>query len=114
MCVIRLEEKRAELERRGMSLSHIRSVGEPLRLGQLRGNHFDLVVRDLRPHRHCSGTSGRDRLATLIKEAVENVEVFFVCLFQVVFAPGFEQRAKYSVQGSHRRLTSCVPNKVFP
>lgn len=75
MYVIRLEEKRAELERRGMSLSHIRSVGEPLRLGQLRGNHFDLVVRDLRPHMHCSGTGGHNRLPALIKEAVENVEV---------------------------------------
>lgn len=78
MCVARLEEKRAELERRGMSLSHIRSVGEPLRLGQLQGNHFDLVVRDLRPHRRCSGTGGHARLAALIKEAVENVEVVFL------------------------------------
>lgn len=72
-----MEEKRAELERRGMSLSHIRSVGEPLRLGQLRGNHFDLVVRDLRPHVRCSGTGGHGRLAALIKQAVENVEVVF-------------------------------------
>lgn len=81
MCVIRLEEKRAELERRGMRLSQIRSVGEPLRLGQLQGNHFDLVVRDLRPHgagdTHCSGTNSHARLAALIKEAVENVEVVF-------------------------------------
>lgn len=81
VCVIRLEEKRAELERRGMRLSQIRSVGEPLRLGQLQGNHFDLVVRDLRPHgatdTHCSGTHSHARLAALIKEAVENVEVVF-------------------------------------
>lgn len=79
VCVIRLEEKRAELERRGMRLSQIHSVGEPLRLGQLQGNHFDLVVRDLRPHgagdTHCPGTNPHARLAALIKEAVENVEV---------------------------------------
>lgn len=71
-CVTRLEEKTAEFERRGMRLSQIRSVGEPLRLGRLQGNHFDLVVRDLRPH-----TAGdtRARLPALINEALENVEV---------------------------------------
>lgn len=68
-----------------MSLSHIRSVGEPLRLGQLQGNHFDLVVRDLRPHMHCSGSGGRARLAALIKEAVGNVEVVFLLLCGLFF-----------------------------
>lgn len=62
-----------------MRLSQIHSIGEPLRLGQLQGNHFDLVVRDLRPHGagdvHCSGANAHARLAALIKEAVENVEV---------------------------------------
>uniref|UniRef100_A0A3Q3W3H2 Pseudouridylate synthase PUS7L n=1 Tax=Mola mola TaxID=94237 RepID=A0A3Q3W3H2_MOLML len=69
--ISRLEEKTAEFERRGMRLSQIRSVGEPLRLGRLQGNHFDLVVRDLRPH-----TAGdtRARLPALINEALENVE----------------------------------------
>lgn len=68
----RLEEKSAEFEKKGMSLSHIHSVSEPLRLGRLQGNHFDLVVRDLRPHR--TGEA-HPPLAALIKEAVENVEV---------------------------------------
>lgn len=75
----RLEEKRAELEKRGMRLSQIRSVSEPLRLGRLQGNHFDLVVRDLRPHGAAdmlsSGANMHTRLAALIKEAVANVEV---------------------------------------
>lgn len=79
LCVTRLEEKRAEFEKRGMRLSQIRSVGEPLRLGQLQGNHFDLVVRDLRQHgaggTPSSGASAHTHLAALIKEAVENVEV---------------------------------------
>ncbi|XP_076577798.1 pseudouridylate synthase PUS7L [Chaetodon auriga] len=75
---LRLKEKTAEFEKRGMSLSQIRAVGEPLRLGRLQGNHFDLVVRDLRPHgasdTHSSGADTHTRLETLVKEAVENVE----------------------------------------
>ncbi|CAB1346296.1 unnamed protein product [Coregonus sp. 'balchen'] len=46
----RLREKASEFEKRGMVLSSVRSVPEPLHLGRLQGNHFDLVVRDLRPH----------------------------------------------------------------
>lgn len=83
MCffTFRLKEKAAEFEKRGMRLSQIRSVGEPLRLGQLQGNHFDLVVRGLRPHGHAderrSGADVRARLAELVREAVENVKVPF-------------------------------------
>lgn len=84
LCITRLEEKRAEFEKRGMRLSQICSVGEPLRLGRLQGNHFDLVVRDLRPHgagdTHSSGANTHTHLAALIKEAVENVEVVFLFL----------------------------------
>ncbi|KAM9831939.1 LOW QUALITY PROTEIN: pseudouridylate synthase PUS7L-like [Neosynchiropus ocellatus] len=70
----RLREKRGELERRGMFLSHVRSVSQPLRLGRLRGNHFDLVVRNLRPHGG-SATGTLSGLAPLVDEAVENVKV---------------------------------------
>ncbi|XP_070785223.1 pseudouridylate synthase PUS7L [Enoplosus armatus] len=74
----RLKEKTAEFEKRGMRLSQIRSVSEPLRLGRLQGNHFDLVVRNLRPHgagdTHSSDADTHTRLAALVKEAVENVE----------------------------------------
>nr|XP_020455356.1 pseudouridylate synthase 7 homolog-like protein isoform X2 [Monopterus albus] len=74
----RLKEKTAEFENRGMRLSQVRSVREPLRLGRLQGNHFDLVVRDLRPHGD-GGTCSSDVdthtcLAALVKEAVENVK----------------------------------------
>ncbi|XP_071358417.1 pseudouridylate synthase PUS7L isoform X2 [Trachinotus anak] len=75
----RLKEKTGEFEKRGMRLSQIRSVSEPLRLGRLQGNHFDLVVRDLRPHgasdTHASGADRQACLAVLVKEAVENVKV---------------------------------------
>ncbi|XP_026182079.1 pseudouridylate synthase PUS7L [Mastacembelus armatus] len=74
----RLHEKIAEFKKRGMGVSQIRSVSEPLRLGQLQGNHFDLVVRDLRPHgtvgTHSSAADTHARLAALVKEAVENVK----------------------------------------
>lgn len=76
----RLKEKTGEFERRGMRLSQVRSVSEPLRLGRLQGNHFDLVVRDLRPHgasdTHSCGADKHSRLVELVKEAVENVKVF--------------------------------------
>uniref|UniRef100_A0A3Q1FXB4 Pseudouridylate synthase PUS7L n=1 Tax=Acanthochromis polyacanthus TaxID=80966 RepID=A0A3Q1FXB4_9TELE len=74
----RLQEKAADFERRGMRVSQVRSVSEPLRLGRLQGNHFDLVVRDLRPHGSGDALSSaadmHTRLATLVKEAVENVK----------------------------------------
>ncbi|KAM8822307.1 pseudouridylate synthase PUS7L isoform 2-T2 [Synchiropus picturatus] len=69
----RLEEKRGELERRGLVLSHVRSVSQPLRLGRLTGNRFHLLVRNLRPHGgRAAGTPSS--LAPLVEEAVQNVK----------------------------------------
>ncbi|KAG7454737.1 hypothetical protein MATL_G00262950 [Megalops atlanticus] len=65
-----LKEKSSEFEKRGMQLSHIRPVSEPLHLGRLRGNHFDLIVRDVRPHSADPTTD----LAALVQEAVDNVK----------------------------------------
>ncbi|XP_028305563.1 pseudouridylate synthase PUS7L [Gouania willdenowi] len=74
----RLTEKTLAFERRGMRLSQVRSVSKPLRLGRLMGNHFDLVVRDVRPHRdngtHSSAADAHSHLSTLVREAVENVK----------------------------------------
>ncbi|KAM4614622.1 pseudouridylate synthase PUS7L isoform 2-T2 [Polymixia lowei] len=74
----RLKEKTAEFEKRGMRLSQLHSVREPLRLGRLQGNHFDLVVRDLRPHglsnTHHTGPDTPTALAALVQQAVENVK----------------------------------------
>lgn len=83
----RLKEKTAEFKKRGMHLSQIRSVSEPLRLGRLQGNHFDLVVRDLKPHsagdaQLCAADT-HVRLAALVEEAVENVKVVFSIVFHV-------------------------------
>lgn len=54
-----------------MQISHVRSVSEPLKLGRLQGNHFDLVIRDLKPH----GKRALAELHQLVKDAVENVKV---------------------------------------
>ncbi|XP_077450467.1 pseudouridylate synthase PUS7L-like isoform X2 [Stigmatopora argus] len=72
----RLMEKGSEFERRGMRLSHIRPAAEPLKLGRLRGNHFDLVVRDVRSHGADKAPSAeaRRQLAGLVVEALQNVE----------------------------------------
>ncbi|XP_073694301.1 pseudouridylate synthase PUS7L [Garra rufa] len=66
----RLLNKVSEFERRGMQISHVRSVSEPLKLGRLQGNHFDLVIRDLKPH----GKRELAELQQLVKDAVENVK----------------------------------------
>uniref|UniRef100_A0A8C7XY07 Pseudouridylate synthase PUS7L n=1 Tax=Oryzias sinensis TaxID=183150 RepID=A0A8C7XY07_9TELE len=68
----RLKEKSMEFEKRGMQVSHVHKVGEPLKLGRLRGNHFDLVVRNIKPHRTASFADAH--LEGLVKEAVENVK----------------------------------------
>uniref|UniRef100_A0A1A8VDS5 Pseudouridylate synthase PUS7L n=1 Tax=Nothobranchius furzeri TaxID=105023 RepID=A0A1A8VDS5_NOTFU len=74
----RLKERTAEFQKRGMRLSQICSVSEPLKLGRLQGNHFDLVVRNLRPHRpvdkRSSATDVHAHLAALVKEAVDNTQ----------------------------------------
>lgn len=88
LCIIRLKEKTGEFEKRGMHLSQIRSVSEPLRLGRLQGNHFDLVVRDLKPHRtgdtQFPGADTHTRLVALVEEAVENAKVLFIFLLHKI------------------------------
>ncbi|XP_052435667.1 pseudouridylate synthase PUS7L [Carassius gibelio] len=66
----RLLDKVSEFERRGMQISRVRPVSEPLKLGRLQGNHFDLVIRDLKHH----DEHGLTGLQQLVKEAVENVK----------------------------------------
>ncbi|KAK2832625.1 hypothetical protein Q7C36_016087 [Tachysurus vachellii] len=65
----RLLEKAYMFERKGIQVSKVYLVSEPLRLGRLAGNRFDLVVRDLKPHKSSSVD-----LESLVKEAVENVK----------------------------------------
>ncbi|XP_010199456.2 pseudouridylate synthase PUS7L [Colius striatus] len=66
----RLKTIGPKMEKKGMRLHNIRSACQHLRLGQLKGNHFDVVVRDLRHHSHDSSADLKER----ISEAMENVE----------------------------------------
>ncbi|NP_001038422.1 pseudouridylate synthase PUS7L [Danio rerio] len=66
----RLLEKGSEFERRGMEISRVRPAFEALKLGRLQGNHFELVIRDLKHH----GKHGLAELPKVIEEAVENVK----------------------------------------
>ncbi|KAM4839054.1 pseudouridylate synthase PUS7L [Urocitellus parryii] len=65
----RLKNIEKEIEKKKMNVFNIRSVGKPLRLGQLKGNHFDIVVRNLQNQINDSAN-----LRERIFEAIENVK----------------------------------------
>ncbi|NWW90179.1 PUS7L protein, partial [Rhynochetos jubatus] len=66
----RLKEIGSKMEKKGMRIHNIHSACQHLRLGQLKGNHFDIVVRDLKHHGHDSSADLKER----ISEAMGNVE----------------------------------------
>ncbi|KAM9292352.1 pseudouridylate synthase PUS7L [Morus bassanus] len=66
----RLKEIGSKVEKKGMRIHNIHSACQHLRLGQLKGNHFDIVVRDLKHHSHDSSVDLKER----ISEAMENVK----------------------------------------
>ncbi|RLW06508.1 hypothetical protein DV515_00004442 [Chloebia gouldiae] len=66
----RLKEIGNKMEKKGMKIYNIRPAYQHLRLGQLKGNHFDIVVRDLQHHTHDTSADLKER----ISEAVESVE----------------------------------------
>nr|XP_030691205.1 pseudouridylate synthase 7 homolog-like protein isoform X3 [Globicephala melas] len=72
----RLKNIEKEIEKKRMNVFNIRSVDDSLRLGQLKGNHFDIVIRNLKNQINDSAN-----LRERILEAVENVKVKAVQLF---------------------------------
>ncbi|NWZ78357.1 PUS7L protein, partial [Poecile atricapillus] len=66
-----LKEIGNKMEKKGMKIYNIRPACQHLRLGQLKGNHFDIVVRDLQHHSHDSSADLKER----ISEAIESVEI---------------------------------------
>ncbi|NXG01519.1 PUS7L protein, partial [Sakesphorus luctuosus] len=66
----RLKGIENKVEKKGIRIYNIRSAYQHLRLGQLKGNHFDIIVRDLQHHSHDSSADLKERIA----EAMENVE----------------------------------------
>ncbi|XP_015194433.2 pseudouridylate synthase PUS7L [Lepisosteus oculatus] len=67
----RLREMCPEFQNKGIYLHHTHPVSQPLRLGALQGNHFDIIVRDLRKHSDDDDTTD---LQQLVQEALENVK----------------------------------------
>ncbi|KAM6215801.1 pseudouridylate synthase PUS7L [Rhynchocyon petersi] len=65
----RLKNIEKDLEKKRMNVFNIRSVVESLRLGQLKGNHFDIVIRNLRRQNNDSA-----HLKERILEAIDNVK----------------------------------------
>lgn len=65
----RLKNIEKEVEKKRMNVFNIRSVEDSLRLGQLKGNHFDIVIRNLKNQINDSAN-----LRERILEAIENVK----------------------------------------
>uniref|UniRef100_A0A8C3REJ4 Pseudouridylate synthase PUS7L n=1 Tax=Cyanoderma ruficeps TaxID=181631 RepID=A0A8C3REJ4_9PASS len=65
----RLKEIGSKMEKKGMKIYNIRPAYQHLRLGQLKGNHFEIVVRDLQHHSHDSSADLKER----VSEAMESV-----------------------------------------
>lgn len=66
-----MKEVGNKMEKKGMTIYNIRPAYQHLRLGQLKGNHFDIIVRDLQHHSHDSSADLKER----ISEAMESVAV---------------------------------------
>ncbi|XP_006126559.2 pseudouridylate synthase PUS7L isoform X1 [Pelodiscus sinensis] len=66
----RLKEIGSTIVKKGMNVYNIHSVCQHLRLGQLKGNHFDIIVRDLKLQSNDSSADLKER----IFEAIENVK----------------------------------------
>ncbi|XP_006865378.1 PREDICTED: pseudouridylate synthase 7 homolog-like protein [Chrysochloris asiatica] len=65
----RLKNIEKEIEKKRMSVFNIRSADDSLRLGQLKGNHFDIVIRNLTKQLNDSA-----HLKDRVLEAIENVK----------------------------------------
>ncbi|XP_004638639.1 pseudouridylate synthase 7 homolog-like protein [Octodon degus] len=65
----RLKNTEKEIEKKRMNVFNIRSVSDSLRLGQLKGNHFDVVIRNLK-----NKVNDSANLRERIWEAIQNVK----------------------------------------
>ncbi|CAI5785478.1 pseudouridylate synthase 7 homolog isoform X3 [Podarcis lilfordi] len=67
----RLKELGNTIGKKGIGVSNVHSASQPLRLGQLQGNHFDIIVRDLKLKSDDCSASLKER----VYQATENVKV---------------------------------------
>lgn len=66
----RLKTIEEEIKKKRMNVFNVRSVDDSLRLGQLKGNHFEIIIRNLRNQPNDSAN-----LRERVLEAIENVKV---------------------------------------
>ncbi|XP_048358248.1 pseudouridylate synthase PUS7L isoform X2 [Sphaerodactylus townsendi] len=66
----RLKELAKSIEKKGICVANVRSASQPLRLGQLQGNHFSIILRNLKQHSNDYSANLKER----ILEAIENVK----------------------------------------
>ncbi|CAI5785476.1 pseudouridylate synthase 7 homolog isoform X3 [Podarcis lilfordi] len=66
----RLKELGNTIGKKGIGVSNVHSASQPLRLGQLQGNHFDIIVRDLKLKSDDCSASLKER----VYQATENVK----------------------------------------
>ncbi|XP_043943346.1 pseudouridylate synthase 7 homolog-like protein [Protopterus annectens] len=67
----RLKDVEAVLESKGLKVFHIHPVKQHLRLGQLKGNHFDIMVRNLK----VQSQGSFEDLEQAVSEAFESAKV---------------------------------------
>ncbi|XP_006015984.1 pseudouridylate synthase 7 homolog-like protein isoform X1 [Alligator sinensis] len=66
----RMKKVGTAIVKKGMKVYNIHRVCQHLRLGQLKGNHFDITVRDLGLQQNDSSADVKER----ISEAIENIQ----------------------------------------
>ncbi|KAM4039153.1 pseudouridylate synthase PUS7L [Anomaloglossus baeobatrachus] len=66
----RLHEAEGLLEKKGMKISNVHPTNQHIRLGQLSGNHFTIIVRDVRCHICDESGDLKER----VDEAVHNIK----------------------------------------
>nr|XP_060633562.1 pseudouridylate synthase PUS7L [Anolis sagrei ordinatus] len=68
----RLKELGSIIGKKGLGLSNVHSVSQPLRLGQLQGNHFAIIVRDLKLHSDDCYGSLKERVCEAMEKVKKN------------------------------------------
>ncbi|XP_053572708.1 pseudouridylate synthase PUS7L [Bombina bombina] len=66
----RLLQIESFLAKKGMKIYNVHSVNQPLRLGHLAGNHFSIIVRDVKNHSKDSSANVKER----ISEAIDSIK----------------------------------------
>ena len=81
MLLIFFRTKRCIDERHipGIHISNIQCLQESLQMGQLCGNHFEIVIRDvvLKTDETCDGVEMLTKVEDEVDKAVENIKVLY-------------------------------------